>query len=124
MFCIVFGILQAGTNTTLLVVFLALGAAFLAVVLPPHPRARAGRSGNRCCPEMFRNRTANLGLVTQNLQWLLLMGISFVTAVYLQTEHHYSAIKTGVVFTAATLGILVSSLAAERFAHGASPCGR
>ncbi|MGN6868306.1 MAG: MFS transporter, partial [Solirubrobacteraceae bacterium] len=62
------------------------------------------------------NRTSNLGMLTQNLQWLLLMGTSFVVSVFLQTERHYSAIKTGVIFTAATLGVLVSSLAAERLA--------
>jgi MFS family permease len=39
-----------------------------------------------------------------------------VVSVFLQTERHYSAIKTGVIFTAATLGVLVSSLAAERLA--------
>jgi MFS family permease len=39
-----------------------------------------------------------------------------VVSVYLQTERHYSAIKTGVIFTAATLGVLISSLGAERFA--------
>ena len=44
------------------------------------------------------------------------MGTSFVVSVYLQEVRGYSAIKTGVVFTAATLGILVSSLAAERLA--------
>jgi MFS family permease len=55
-------------------------------------------------------------MVTQNLQWMLLMGVSFVVSVFLQTERHFSAIKTGVIFTAATLGVLVSSLAAERLA--------
>jgi MFS family permease len=54
--------------------------------------------------------------VTQNIQWLMLMGTSFVVSVYLQEVRGYSAIKTGVVFTAATLGILASSLAAERLA--------
>ena len=44
------------------------------------------------------------------------MGVSFVVSVFLQTERHYSAIKTGVIFTAATVGVLVSSLAAERLA--------
>src|SRR5213075_2121367 len=52
----------------------------------------------------------------QNIQWLLLMGTSFVVAVFLQTVREFNAIKTGVIFTAATLGILVSSLAAERLA--------
>jgi MFS family permease len=36
--------------------------------------------------------------------------------VFLQEVRGYSAIKTGVIFTAATLGILFSSLAAERLA--------
>ena len=68
---------------------------------------------------LFRNRTSNLGLVTQNIQWLVLLGISFVVSVYLQTVRGYNAIETGVIFTAATVGILVSSLGAERFAGGA-----
>ena len=46
----------------------------------------------------------------------MLMGTSFVVSVFLQTVRGYSAIETGVVFTAATVGILVSSLAAERLA--------
>jgi MFS family permease len=54
--------------------------------------------------------------VTQNIQWLLLMGSSFVVSVFLQEVRGYSAIKTGVIFTAATLGILFSSLAAQRLA--------
>ena len=44
------------------------------------------------------------------------MGTSFVVSVFLQTVRHYSAIKTGVIFTAATAGVLVSSLLAERWA--------
>jgi MFS family permease len=66
---------------------------------------------------LFRNRTSNLGLVTQNTQWLLLMGISFVVAAYLQVVRGYDAIQTGVIFTAATVGLLASSLGAERFAR-------
>jgi MFS family permease len=66
---------------------------------------------------LFKNRTSNLGLVTQNAQWLILMGVSFVVSVYLQTVRGYNAIETGVIFTAATLGILFSSLVAGRLAH-------
>ena len=66
---------------------------------------------------LFRNRTSNLGLVTQNTQWLLLMGTSFVVAAYLQVVRGYDAIQTGAIFTAATLGLLASSLAAERLAR-------
>jgi MFS family permease len=39
-----------------------------------------------------------------------------VVAAYLQVVRGYDAIQTGVIFTAATVGLLVSSLAAERFA--------
>jgi MFS family permease len=44
------------------------------------------------------------------------MGTSFVVSAYLQVVRGYNAIQTGVIFTAATLGLLVSSLAAERLA--------
>ena len=50
------------------------------------------------------------------MQWLMLMGTSFVVSAYLQVVRGYSAIKTGVIFTAATVGILVSSLAAGALA--------
>jgi MFS family permease len=39
-----------------------------------------------------------------------------VVSAYLQVVRGYNAIQTGVIFTAATVGILVSSLAAERLA--------
>ena len=39
-----------------------------------------------------------------------------VVAGYLQVVRGYDAIQTGVIFTAATVGLLVSSLAAERLA--------
>jgi predicted MFS family arabinose efflux permease len=116
MLCLVIGILQAGVNNTLLVVFLALGVAFLAGFFAyTRSRERAGKEPLLSL-DLFKNRTSNLGMLTQNLQWLLLMGTSFVVSVFLQTERHYSAIKTGVIFTAATLGVLVSSLAAARLA--------
>jgi MFS family permease len=116
MFCIVFGILWAGTNNTLFWGFLAIGGAFLAgFFLYIRRRERAGKEP-LLSTGLFRNRTSDLGLVTQNIQWLLLMGVAFVASVYLQTVRHYNAIQTGVVFTAATVGILVSSLAAERLA--------
>ena len=117
MFFVVFGILQAGNNNTLLVVSLALGVALLAgFFFYSRARERAGEEP-LLSPGLFRNRTSNLGLITQNLQWLLLMGVSFTVSVFLQTERHYDAIKTGVIFTAATVGVLVSSLAAARLAR-------
>ena len=116
MFFLVLGILQAGVNNTLLVIFLAIGVALLAgFFFYIRSREQAGKVA-LLSTELFRNRISNLGLVTQNLQWLLLMGVSFTVSVFLQTERHYNAIKTGVIFTAATVGVLVSSLAAERLA--------
>jgi MFS family permease len=46
----------------------------------------------------------------------VLMGTAFVVSAYLQVVRGYNAIGTGVIFTAATAGILASSLAAERLA--------
>jgi MFS family permease len=66
---------------------------------------------------LFRSRPSNLGLVTQNAQWLLLSGISFVVSAYLQVVRGYDAISTGVLFTAMTAGLLVASLGAGRFAR-------
>ena len=66
---------------------------------------------------MFQNRVANLGLVTQNVQWLVLLGLSFVVSVFLQTVGGYSAIETGLILTPATIGILVSSMSAGRLAQ-------
>jgi MFS family permease len=116
MFCIVFGILQLGVHNVLFAVLLAVGAAFLAsFFLYIRSRERAGKEA-LLSTGLFKNRTCNLALVTQNMQWLLLMGTSFVVSVFLQEVRGYSAIGTGVVFTAATIGILVSSLAAKRLA--------
>jgi MFS family permease len=116
MFFVVIGILQAGANGVLLAIFLALGAGLLAVFLRhAHVVEQAGREP-LLSPALLRNRTSNLGLVTQNVQWLVLMGLTFVVSVYLQTVRGFSAIKTGVIFSAATAGILLSSLAAERLA--------
>jgi MFS family permease len=116
MFFVVLAILQLGSNNLLFVVLLAVGAAFLAAFfIYIRRRERAGKEP-LLSTGLFRNRTCNLGLVTQNTQWLVLMGTSFVVSVFLQEVRGYSAIKTGVVFTAATLGLLASSLGAERFA--------
>jgi MFS family permease len=116
MFCLVFGILQADSNPALMAVLLVTGGTLLAGFwLYIRGRERAGREA-LLSTGLFRNRTSNLALVTQNLQWLLLMGVSFTVSVFLQTVRGYNAIQTGVVFTAATLGVLASSLAAERLA--------
>jgi MFS family permease len=115
--CLVGGILQADEDLALMAALMGLGALLL-VWFFLHVRAME-RKGEEplLSTSLFRNRTSNLGLVTQNVQWLILIGTSFVVATYLQVVRGYNAIETGVIFTAATLGILVSSLAAERLAR-------
>src|SRR4051812_30923370 len=121
MFFVVFGILQAGTRNVLFVVCLVLGLAFLiGFFLYIRARERAGKEP-LLSTKLFKNRTCNLALVTQNVQWLLLMGVSFVVSVFLQEVRGYSAIGTGVVFTAATVGVLASSFAAQRLAKEILP---
>ena len=81
---------------------MAAGAGFLLwFFLYTRGRERAGKEP-LLSPALFKNRTSNLGLVTQNIQWLLLMGVSFTVSVFLQTVRGYNAIETGVIFTAAT----------------------
>jgi predicted MFS family arabinose efflux permease len=66
---------------------------------------------------MFQKRVSNLGLVTQCVQWAFLLGLSFVVSVFLQTVRGYGAIETGLILTPATIGILLSSMLAGRFAQ-------
>jgi MFS family permease len=66
---------------------------------------------------MFRNKVADLGLGTQAIQWLILQGSFFVISVYLQEVWKYDAIKTGLILTPGTIGILVASAAAGRLAR-------
>jgi predicted MFS family arabinose efflux permease len=66
---------------------------------------------------LFRNRTSNLGLVTQNIQWLIMQGTFFVISVFLQEVRGFSAIQTGLLLTASTVGILLSSMLAGRLAR-------
>ena len=65
---------------------------------------------------ILHNRTSNLGLITQNIQWLILQGSFFVISVFLQTVRGFSAIETGLILTAATVGVLFTSSIAGRLA--------
>jgi MFS family permease len=117
LFCFVFGILQIGTHNVLSAVLGAIGAAFIVwFFLYIRGRERAGKEA-LLSTRLFRNRVSNLGLVTQNIQWLMLLGTSFVISVFLQEVRGYNAIQTGVIFTAETVGILLASLGAGRFAR-------
>ncbi|MCZ7528561.1 MAG: MFS transporter [Acidimicrobiia bacterium] len=114
---VVMGILATDDSLPLMAALMAGGALALAWFFL-YVRARERRGEEVLLSTgLFRNRTSNLALVTQNVQWLVLMGISFVVSAYLQVVRGYNAIETGVIFTAATVGILVSSLAAGRLAR-------
>ena len=117
MLFIVFGILQAGTHNALFVTCVVVGIVLLlGFYLYIRARERRGKEA-LLSTGLFRNRTCNLALVTQNVQWLLLLGVSFVVSVFLQEVRGYSAIGTGVVFTAATIGVLASSFAQRELAR-------
>jgi MFS family permease len=110
------GILAADNNIALMAVLIVVGAIVLAgFFVWIRSRERAGKEA-LLSTGLFRNRTSNLALITQNVQWAMLMGTSFVVSAYLQVVRKYNAIETGVIFTAATVGILLSSLAAGRLA--------
>jgi MFS family permease len=119
LFFVVFGILQTSTygwGAARVWLFVALGVVVLAAFFG---YARARERGGRTpliSPSLFRNRTSNLGLLTQHVQWLVLQGVFFVISVFLQQERGYSAIQTGLMLVPATIGILLSSGMAQRMA--------
>ncbi|MFB7439032.1 MFS transporter [Streptomyces mirabilis] len=113
---VVMGILAADNDIWLMIALLVLGVLVLWWFFRSVRAREASGREPLLSLRLFHNRTSNLGLVTQNVQWLLLMGTSFTVAAYLQVVRGYDAIQTGVIFTAATLGLLVTSLSAERLA--------
>jgi MFS family permease len=141
LFFIVLGVLQSGTygwlvaskdvaiGGTVLIhkggispvwVLVAIGVIILAIYFwYAARRERAGREP-LISINLFRNRTANLGLVTQNVQWLIMQGTFFVVSVYLQTIGKRSAVQTGLILSPATVGILIASAFAGRMARNRS----
>ncbi|MCP2248116.1 MFS transporter [Lentzea aerocolonigenes] len=113
---VVSGVLAADDNLWLMAGLLVAGS--LTLVWFFHSVRAKERAGVEplLSTALFRSRTSNLGLVTQNVQWLVLMGISFVVSAYLQVVRGYNAIQTGLILTAATVGVLLASLLAERLA--------
>ncbi len=108
----VLGILAADNNLWLCLALMVGGAAVIALFFWWVRRREAKGKEPLLSTSLFRVRVSNLGMVTQNLQWLLLMGTSMLVASHLQVVRGYDAIETGIIFSAATVGILGSSLAA------------
>ena len=103
---VVTGILAADNNLWLMLILIIAGALVLALFFRSvRAKERVGKEP-LLSTSLFRNRTSNLGLVTQNTQWVLLLGTSFVVSAYLQVVRGYNAIETAIIFTAATLGLL------------------
>ncbi|MFB9909189.1 MFS transporter [Allokutzneria oryzae] len=138
LFCVVFGVLLTGNygwfaarkdfsigGTVVIPAggvspvwpFIGLGVVVLAV-FAWHIRARerAGRDP-LVSASLFRDRASNLGLLTQSVQWFVLQGSFFVLSVFLQQVRGDNAIQTGLELLPATIGILISSAAAERLAR-------
>ena len=119
LFFLVFGILQTSTygwGSARVWILVAVGALVLAVFfLWVQTRERHGRTP-LVSPSLFKNKTSNLGLTTQTVQWLVLQGVFFVVSVFLQQERGYSAIQTGLMLLPATIGILASAALAQRMA--------
>ena len=104
------GIMAADTNLALMAVLIVVGALILAGFFVWIRRREREGKAVLLSTSLFRVRTSNLGMVTQNVQWAMLLGSSFVVSAYLQVVRNYNAIQTGVIFTAATVGILLVSL--------------
>jgi MFS family permease len=97
-------------------IFLAVGALFLlAFFLHVRSWEREGKHP-LLSSRLFRNLTSNLGLVTQIIQWLIMQGTFFVVSVFLQEVRGFSAIETGLLLTASTVGILLTSMLSGRLA--------
>lgn len=97
--------------------FFAVGALFLLwFLLHIRSTEKHGRDP-LVAIRLFRNRTSNLGLTTQTIQWLTMQGSFFVISVFLQQVRGYNAIQTGLMLTPSTVGVLLAAGAAERLAR-------
>jgi len=114
---LVLGILAAEQNLWLMIGLIAGGLVLQGCFLVLARRKEAAGKEPLLSPSLFKNRTSNLGLITQNAQWLMLMGMSFTVSAYLQVVRGYNAVQTGVIFSATTVGLLATSLAAQRLAR-------
>lgn len=123
LFVLVLGILAADTSVPLMIALVLAGIVILvAFFWWVRSRERAGKEV-LLSTTLFKNRVSNIALITQNLQWVLLMGTSFTVSAYLQVVRGHNAIETGVIFTAATVGLLLTSLVAGRLAKRFSQRG-
>ena len=119
LFFVVAGILATGTygwSSAVVWAMVAIGGVILALFfLHIQSRERRGRSP-LIATHIFRNRTSNLGLVTQLVQWMVLQGAFFAISVFFQTVRGFSAVSAGLIVTPATIGILLTGTRARKMA--------
>jgi MFS family permease len=90
-------------------IFFAIGVVLLlAFGLWARQRERQGKEP-LVPTRVLRNRIAVAGLVAQNAQWFLQIGMIFVVSVYLQVTFEFSAIKTGFTLIPAIIGLMFFS---------------
>jgi MFS family permease len=123
LFVLVSGILAADSSVSLMVTLVLVGIVILVLFFVWVRRREHAGKEPLLSTALFRNRMSNVALITQNIQWVLLMGTSFTVSAYLQVVRGYNAIETGVIFTAATVGLLLTSLLAGRLANRFSQRG-
>jgi MFS family permease len=119
LFFVVVGILATGTYGWFSAVVWSIVAIGLVIIglffLHIRSRERKGKEP-LLSTHIFRNRTSNLGLVTQFVQWMVLQGSFYVISVFFQTIRGYSAVLAGLVVTPATIGILLTGTRARKLA--------
>jgi MFS family permease len=119
LFFVVFGILATGTYgwfSATVWILVAIGLIIIGLFfLHIRSRERKGRSP-LLSTHIFRNRTSNLGLVTQFVQWMILQGSFYVISVFFQTVRGFSAVAAGLIVTPATIGILLTGTRARKLA--------
>lgn len=113
LFFVVLSVLQ---SRGLFFACLGIGIVFLGLFFIHIVRWEREGKNPLLAPRLFRNRVSNIGLFTQNMQWLVLQGAFFVVSVFVQTVRGYSAVEAGLLLTPAIAGMLLSSLVAERMA--------
>jgi MFS family permease len=123
LFVLVMGILAADRDLALMAVLVVAGVLILVAFFWWVRRREAKGKEPLLSVSLFANRVSNLALGTQHVQWILLMGTSFVVSAYLQVIRGYNAIETGIIFSAATVGLLITSLAAGNLAKRFSERG-
>ena len=110
---------EGGPSPTL--IFVAAGILFMAgFVFYVRLRERRGKEPLIHLSQ-FRRRSTNAGLPVLGGQFFNQAGVVFIMSTFILVSLEYSALKTGVVLSAAAVGVLLSSRRAGRLSERFSP---